>query len=297
MIHYSKKSKPLFLRVTTLVFTLLRKWRVGMLVLIVIVIVTTFIVAAPPPTPTTDIIVKIGDGAGYLDGDIIHAFNSVRIADVHAYHVVHPKYMQRDARNAIVAGTLLETYLENIMKYKFERTGEKTVRRTNLWTNEVDFLSDVPNAKGEQMDVALYIARRLTLKPNQNNMFGDVGSEYWYGGNKRKTDAAMDIIWDEIESRTSVVRNYNFPFTENETKAYMVLKVDNLTALEATLMSSPELSAEDSEGFEHVIKARKNRVDFTKIGLSQAQLDNLPDRAKSHDFRSRPPVNINSILR
>lgn len=217
----------------------------------------SFIFGAPPIPETKhgNIIIKIGDGGGFEDGDIIHAFNSKKILDTHTQHIVHPKNMERNSNRSIKANSVLETYLENIHEYKFERMSEKEVKRTNLWTSEVDYVSDIPNMKGEYIDVPLYIERRLTLKPNQNKIFGDKGKEYWYGGDTKITNEKLDEIWKDIEKKTSYKKNdyVDFPFSEKELKKFFVIKTNDFT---------------DKEAQEYM----KNKIDWDKLNLNEEEM-------------------------
>lgn len=232
----------------------------------------------------TDIIVKVGDGAGYEDGDVLHAFNEKQILNVHAQHAVNPKDMER-VNGRIVPNSLLEKYLEEIQELKFERISETSIRRTNLWTGEVDTISNVPNKNGEYMDVPLYLERRITLQPDRNKIFGSEGSEYWYGGGTRITDANMDEVWDEIESRTSRRRSKEFPFTENEKRSFMVMKVENLSDEEVADITRPLL---DENG--NILKARAAKVDISKV-------DQNIGRMQTKDIRNRAAVNLDTILK
>ena len=267
------------------------KWTLAISILIVIASINAKIFGAPI-TPTTDIIVKVGDGPDFEDGDVIHAFSQKEILHVHAQHIVHPKNMPRTNQGTIQPGVILEDYLEDIKEFKFERTGQKQVKRTNLWTGEVDFISEQPNAKEEYMDVPLYIKRRLELNPNDNLVFGNAGNEYWYGGGDRITDTLIDKVWDKIEAKTSHNRNYNFPFTERETKAFAVLKIKNLSDPEIRDLVAPEI---DNEG--KIIKTRAKKIDWNKVKTHIKSMPDIQNKAEAKDLRSKSPVDINDILK
>lgn len=250
-------------------------------VLIALGILTVALGQVVPPPLATDVMVKVGNSASFQNGDIMAVMTSRRILDVHASHVVHPRNMPRTEHGTVAPNSLLEYYLEATKEYKFERISDKEVRRTNLWTSAVDTFSDVPNASGERIDVPLYIERRLALKPNQNLIFGNAGSEYWYGGNDRKTDAIMDDIWDEIERVSSNERSFDFPFTEKEKQKYLLVKVNDLTDAEAGEMVAPLLNL-DGE----VVERREHKIDLTGFDLGRV----------NKDFRGNSPVDINTLL-
>lgn len=239
---------------------------------------------------TTDLIVNVTDGrGGYDEGDVLHAFTSRRILDVHAQHVVHPKLMIREGGDVgrITPGSLLEFCLERTRQFKFERISARQVRRTNLRTLDEDTISDVPNASGEYMNVQLYLDRRVAFKPSQNQMFGSAGSEYWYGGITTTTDAIMDTIWTEIEARTRHVRDDEFPFTDREKRLYLIIKVDDLTDAEVVELLEPLIGPPDGEEEEPVINQRAVRLDLTNIGLTAEETTRLGDPNESNDLRHR----------
>jgi hypothetical protein len=254
-------------------------------------------VFADPPedSPVANIVVKIGNSGDYEEGDVIVAMNSKSTLFVQAEQLTHPKKMQRKSNGNIESGSLLEDFYESVREYKFERISDTEVRRTRRFisdastepvtytpVNMVDVLSDTPNLKGEFIHVQKFIER------NRQIVFGNSGSEYWYGGETMITDTKMGEVWDEIESKTSQVRNYNFSFSEQEKKSFAVLKVDDMTNAEIGELTSPEIV----DGV--VTRARRKKINLSAV-LNSSEMSALSDPESSHDFRGRK-INIQGSI-
>jgi len=240
-----------------------------------------------PPEPLNgELIIKIGDGGGFEDGDIIHAFNSKKILSVHAQHITHPKKAPKNGDGLRVPDSLLEVYLENTKEYRFERISQREIRKINLVTGEQDIFSDVSNSNGEYIDVPLFIERRLR---NDNHMiFGTKGNEYWYGGNTITTDEKIDKVWKEIEKRTEHKKSdhTSFPFTDNELSNHYAIKIDDFTDNEANEFTAPELGEVDEKGDKPVLKQRKHKVDYKNLpGLSEKDKQDISNKNIKKDHR------------
>lgn len=235
------------------------------------------------PCLASELIIKIGVGTGFEDGDVIHAMNDRRIKDVHAQHITHPKNCPVGPGIRHEAGCLAQVYLENTKQYKFQRISENEVRRTNLVTLQEDIISDVANKDGEYMDVPLYIARRL--KHQTHMIFGGNGSEYWYGGKTDASLANLSTVWTEIEAKTAFLEadHTEFPFTDKELSKYYVFKVDDFSDTVRGDLEAPLLDIDDN-----VLKVRKTHIDWENdLGLTAGEITQIKDIGIKIDHRDR----------
>ena len=239
----------------------------------------------------TDIIIKVkrdGDNSNYEDGDIVQTFTDKRIKSVYAEHICHRDKIgfKQDGRRP--DNSLTEMYLQKVSEYKFERISENEVRRTNIETQEQDVISGTPNEKGEQMDVSLFVKRRL--KHNRHLVFGEVGSERWYGGNTNKNK--IYDVWKEIEKRTDKkeIDHAKFPCTDRTLTNYLVIKSEDLTDEEARELMEPLNKIEMVEGKPEVtqVKKRKNKIDWkNNLGLSESLKAQILDKKTKLDLREQ----------
>lgn len=201
---------------------------------------------------------RVGEVSSFEDGDVIVAVNDRRIKDVHAQHICKPAGFNSDGLRA--DNSLAHKYLLEVRQYYFERVSNTEVRRTNLWTLEQEILGLTPNERGEHMDVALYLEKRIGHP--KHLIFGTVGSESWFGGRTRATHEKLDKIWTHIESKTALKKNKHtlWPYSDHEMKQFLAVSVDDMDDdTEADLMSV-EFN-EDAT----VQKKRKHRVNWKDL--------------------------------
>lgn len=179
-------------------------------------------------------------------GDVVHAFNRKRILTVHAQSITAPRNFGFGEDGLRESGILLEAYLKAAKEYKFERISETEVKRTNLKTGEVTTIDGEPNEDGEHMDVSQFIQRRLTHA--QHLIFGEPGSEYWYGGSENLTDETLSKLWDAIESETDYRRDEitSYPVDAGESSDYRLIPVQDFSDEEAGKLTANE--GEELEG-------------------------------------------------
>jgi len=214
-----------------------------------------------------------GPDPQWQDGDIIHGMNDLRIHDVHAQHICHKNLIGFTGDGLRPANSLTEMYLSRVKQYKFERLSVKEMKRTTLSTLDEEVLSDKPNAKGQVIDVGLYIQRRL--QHDKHLIFGGLGSEVWYGGRTTATTAIIDDIWTEIESMTANLKaNFGkFPWGLNDQKDHLVITVDDFDNAERAELES---SVYDKADPPVMTKKRKNKVDWETLpGLTQKIIDDV----------------------
>jgi hypothetical protein len=250
-----------------------------------------FLAGCATGVSAAELIIKIGDSEGALDfkdGDVIHAFNDKRIQARHAESIIREKHRQ-DGRAGVrlPEDHLLKTYYEETHEFKFERLDEKVVRRTNLWTGVTETFSDIPNKNGKQMDVPLFIKRRL--RHERHSIFGSNGSEFWYGGRVRYRQSDVDDLWTEIEAKTSFLKSDHtqWPFTDNELKAHLAITVSDMTDAKMREYENPKLDLTNPDN--PVITARRaKKVNWRNLaGLGASTRADVESKTTKVDVRGQ----------
>lgn len=247
-------------------------------------------------TPATYIQVKIGSTGTYEDGDIIDIHNSNETLFKQAEQVTHPNKMPRKANGNLEEGNLLQDFYEESYQYKFERISANEVRRTKRFNdvpteagvtyepvNEVSIISNIPNAKGEVLHVDDFVRK------NQIIVFGETGSEYWYGGVIKTDNATVNNVWDNIETKSPEKRNPVWQFSDTEKKHSAIIKVADMTANEVQELMKPLI---DTDG--KLTKKRAYKIDMSKTGLTPEESLDLTNKTKTHDFTNKN-LDINII--
>lgn len=233
-----------------------------------------------------ELVLKVGDSQFYKDGDILSAFNDRMISAVYVQHICHIKHagLTKDGLRPIAS--LSKVYFDNVSKYRFERISEKEVRRINLITLEEEIFSDRPNAKGEQIDVSLFIQRRL--KHARHAIFGQPGKEIWYGGGKNHSTPKLDATWNEIEAKTLFRRaNHTlWPLGIMDKKVHLGLKLSSDMSDEEVSDFVRSETEEDEKGEIIIVKKRIKFVEWKKLpAVSLSDISTIEDKSVSVDKR------------
>jgi hypothetical protein len=213
----------------------------------------------------------------FQDGDIMAAFNNRRIKDTHACHICHKNLIGFTPEGLRPQNSLTEFYLSKVKKFKFVRSGTSCTRITLATMDEED-VSDL-------MDVGLFIERRLAH--TKHLIFGTPGNEIWYGGSTDASNKQLDLVWDEIESKT-INRRSDFtrwPFTSGEIKNYLCLAVDDFVDSEVSVLEESVFDNTDPER-PILTKRRKRKVSWKSLlGISGETISDIEDKDTSVDIR------------
>lgn len=223
-----------------------------------------------------ELAIKIGDKAGFLDGDIIEPFTNLRIRRVHAEHICHYRHAGFTRDGLRPAVSLLAEMMDNTRQFRFNRIGRFRVQRRNLFTRAVEEF-DAPN-------LPQWIQARQ--KSSRHLIFGLPGSEFWYGGGSLFNHTTLDNVWTAIESG-SPEREANYtkwPATPRELRRHLFVAVNDMTEAEAVELIAPELDNRTGE----VTRRRVNQVDYrTRLELSAGDIVDVLDASKELDLRTR----------
>ena len=159
-----------------------------------------------------ELLLKVGDSespTGYRDGDIVCAFATDHILKVNAQTIMSAPVELDSVSGLNPSGTLLELLCEISSEFRFVRHGSSVVR-TSLVTGE-ETMHDATTA--ESIHVTPFLKRRL--KHPRHKIFGETGSEYWFGGTRQ---FSATEIWSVLEQHSdhsrADYRTWPFSFAE-----------------------------------------------------------------------------------
>lgn len=247
-----------------------------------------------------NLMLKVIEGSGYDDGDILCAFNSKKILCVNAYNICFEKTIDRKWANLNEKGLLPLTdlakdFCENSYEYRFEAKNQFLGRIIRLSDKEViNFTSNKTfiDFKGNavRMDIEKFIAKQIeTLNQiggNGRPIFGNnLSNITWYGGEINLNLDNINSIWNAIENKSENLRkNYNeWPAGKLEIKHHLMISVDDFDDTVANDLISPLMDDEDDTV---VLKKRKNNIDWQNtMNLSNKDKKQIMDKRVETDFR------------
>lgn len=237
-----------------------------------------------------DLLVKVGAGASYEDGDILNGFNRRRIRCVHAEELCHLKHEGYTYYGLRDLNALARDLREACCQYRFERVSPTEVERVTIATGDRQLFSDIPvliDGKWQAIDVGEFLKRRV--RHPRHGIFGSPGAEIWYGGREDRSHAALDQVWTAIETKTprreSEAGFQKWPAGRQDLKSHLMLKVDEFDDSEGDTLTSSEVDETDPAN-PIVTRKRRFKVDIAgSLPLSAAQLEALRDIAVTFDGR------------
>lgn len=236
-----------------------------------------------------ELLLKIGDGSGFEDGDVLCAFNRRRTRCVHAQHICHVKSVGFNRDGCRPVDSLPFAFMERTHQFKFERVNSTQVVRTNLTTFSQDVLGPVANSEGERINVPEFIARRL--QHANHAVFGTQGNEIWFGGNKDFSNPKLDLVWDAIQTRSAKRESdpeFQFwPMGRLDIRTHLAIRVDEFDDTEAEEFVKPMFERTpggqdrlDQHGHRIMARQRTHHVNWRQLanglGVSNAQIQD-PD--------------------
>lgn len=192
-----------------------------------------------------ELLIKIGDGANYTDGDVLCAFSDRHIACVHAQMICHKDRSQRNGSGWIVRGELSETLLAETMQYRFERISATEVRRVEQATNQSEIFGP------SHIDVRQYLVRRR--KHAKNLIFGEDGSEVWYGGRTDYTMPTVRKVWNKIErdtpNRLRDEKHSLWSMGRMDIRHHLAIRTVAITEKDVADFTEPQYEVDDNGNF------------------------------------------------
>ncbi len=214
-----------------------------------------------------ELVLKVNDGANYEDGDILCCFNRRNIRSNYAQMIcrlgTEPGDYNKDGLR--IPGSLPDALRINTMQYKFQRVSETEVQRI-AQADASQQLFGPPD-----IFVSEYITRRRRSK--RHAIFGDVGSEYWYGGNTDYSLGAIIKVWAQIKRLTGQdIDDPGFnlaPLGNQDIRSHLAVRMQEVTDQEAAELVSPEYAVDengdpilDDDGTPIIAKKRAFKADW-----------------------------------
>lgn len=188
-----------------------------------------------------EILLKVGPGSNYVDGDILCAFNDRRISCCHAEHICHVREAGFNNDGLRPAGSLAQSFRQITHQYLFRRVGNN-LERHELATGKVDVFGS------ESIDVELYI-RRNSRSP-QHCIFGSSGAEYWYGGTIDVSEEKVHKVWDAITYESGRQINEKefklWPMGRLDIRHHLAIRTENFTDTDTTEFERPQLELDEN---------------------------------------------------
>jgi hypothetical protein len=235
-----------------------------------------------------ELLLKIGPGANYEDGDVLCAFNRRAIRCVHAQHLCHLRTAPRNASGLLLTTSIAHDWYEATHQYRFERISANQIRRTVIATGESEVFGSTPNAKGEAIDVRLFVRRRKLQADHY--LFGEDGHEVWYGGDVDFSDKALDQVWKSIEKKTEHKERDDafqlWPAGMVELRSHLFVPVDDFDDSEMELLVS-SIYDETTAASPVLVHKRRHRANdlrktISDLGVTEAD---VRDHTKAVDCR------------
>lgn len=182
----------------------------------------------------------------YQDGDVVCAFDSSRIHCAHAQHIGHLKHYGFNTdglRPESMASRLRNLYYT----FKFVRVSPTEIKRITLADGSEEIIGATPNAKGEYMDVPLFVTNRK--KAPNHEIFGTEGAEYWYGGEIHRDEGSVNAMWSQIEADTLLRKadHGRWPVTPAEKRKFLALPTQDFTSATRANLEAVEIDFDDKQ--------------------------------------------------
>ena len=246
-------------------------------------------------------LIKIGEASSsdhrhIQDGDVIVTKSTAETYCCHAEKICNPQNFGFNSHGLRSLGTLLEKYMQKTNMYRFTRLNSNDVERYNLLTDEVDIINTTPNAKGECMNVASHLSRRL--KRPDHKIFGNSqGAEVWYGKSVGVIDNGMiHNIWNDIETHTDKLKQDHdkFPLTPIERSWFLPIRCcgyRNDECCEISVGPCGHVASYITDDNDEIIAHQGYSVPYwdlaSELGID---VDEVRDKNKTVDVRPNIPM-------
>ncbi len=236
-----------------------------------------------PSQQRATMIIKVGTRGpdpDWQDSDTIMVRTWNQTRRFHAEHLAHPKNMFGGVGvRRLLGETGRLAWLEKARQYRFERQNATEVKRVLL----SDMTEEIFGPS--QIDVESFVQRRLKHPTHQ--IFGNAGSEIWYGGKTTVDEPTLDTVWAEIESLTSELEStFNFfPIGTDDLIDHLVLTVDDMDDVDAQDMELPDTDETDPDN-PITLKKRKWTFPWQAInGMTASRIADVQAAGVSVDVR------------
>lgn len=228
----------------------------------------------------SELILKIGDSPeplGYRDGDVLHAFNDEYLLWQHTQRIVDHRKIGGGFFKPL--NSMAFKCGEAVRQYKYERLNRTTIRRTLLSDDSSEELSSTPNAKGEAIDVQLFVSGRIG---SGLPMFGDEATVVWFGGNTGASLAKLATLWtDVITPETGLVQANHLSKTNYRAsvlKAFYIVVTDDFNNDRRAAIEEPDIDETDPNNLIFLAQRKWHVVWRNLSGLTDSDKQDIADK-------------------
>ena len=240
-----------------------------------------------------ELVNKIGDGAGYEDGDCLCAFNGRMISCTHAGMItaVRKAGFNRDGLRQL--GTIFEDWYALTHQYKFTRVGRTTVERLDQIAATSRVFDSTPilvDGAWQHMDVPEFV--NDCVRRAHHRIFGSYGKEVGYGGHIDTSLPVLNRVWNAIETKTPFRKadHTRWPAGRQDLRSHLFLPVTDFDDATAQSLVMPLL---DAKGVRR--KKRSRFIDWRSLSVGRPESEIL-DRGTSVDVRDIPNLDHTAIV-
>jgi len=186
-----------------------------------------------------ELIIKIDDGAGYADGDIIAAFNDRETKRQHGQRLAHRQNFGFKA-NGLRPEGLAEEALDILYQYKFVRVSEHEAIRTE-WDIDGNIIAQ--NLISQGWDLPEHLRRRRLH--GRHRIFGEDGAARWHGGRSDFSADAISLLWGAIEHHTARRMNESafayYGLGYQDVRSHLAIPIEDIDDEEVERSVRPQL--------------------------------------------------------
>lgn len=239
-----------------------------------------------------ELVLKVGPGGGYEDGDVLCSFNDKAIQLANAQMLCNPWINGVNEFGTRIIDSIAEDYFKRTSLYKFERISKTEINKINLQTLESEILGP------SQINIELWLKRRMAERAPDGGpqlaIFGDPEALVWYEETYDFSQENIDLLWKDIEEKTGNKKaDFSlYPLGKQDTKSHLPIKLE--TDISDTV-SQEYVSPKLDSGV--IIKKRANSVDWkNSLSLTAQEKADIEDPAKEYDKREENDYSTAVVL-
>ncbi len=181
-----------------------------------------------------ELLLKVGVGANYEDGDIVDAFSQLRIRYTNGGVICHPKLAGFNSDGLRPSASVAKSWLDETREFRISRLVGGTLERTTLANGDTESLLQSSD------EVDAWVTERT--KSSIHRVFGTTSREFWYDGDTNYNHTAMDLAWTAIESQTSEleVNHVLCRLGSKDKRVFLAIAVDDFTETQLRRMLIPK---------------------------------------------------------
>lgn len=200
------------------------------------------------------LVLKVGPGSNYRDGDVLAAFTTVDAIRVDLDHRADVRWAGGGVGIPRAAQGFARDFQEMTYQYLFQRVSKRQVERFDLKTGESHRFSRVPtmvDGRRQHMHVDRYCYDRL--KHSMHRLFGRPGREFWFGGVQDRSDENIlhcrDVLFEKYgiprERNSNMPEGPAWPAGTQDIRSFIWIDVESLPRARSIELTKPGKNKRD----------------------------------------------------